>query len=410
MGYTKTALIGISWVGSLRFFTKGIGFVRTLILARILTPAQFGLFGIATLILGLLEMLTETGINVVIVQDQDKNSLSAKLNTALTVSICRGFLIGTLIFLAAPLIGNFFHKPESVYLIQLIALVPLIRGFINPAIVNLQKNLLFKQEFGLKATLAILDATVAITVSLIYQTPIGLVFGMLTSAITEMIFSYLFIRPIPKPGFDPIQFHQIIHMGRYITFAGILSYGASKGPEYALGKFYPSQTLGAYQLANNLSCFASNEVNEAINRVTFPLYVKICHDRRRLLTAFIKHTLTTFVLVTPISLLLILFPELIIRLTAGDKWIAAIPYIQGLAVYAMIVNLFTSVQPLFLALKKQSYVTMLSLIQFLAMAITLLPAIHLYQSRGVILAMIFSALAILPLKIILGFRLIAKQP
>ena len=91
MGYYKQAVNGISWMGGLRLFTRLLALIKIAILARILLPFQFGIYGIATLVLGFLEMLTETGINIFLIQQ--KEQIDEYVNSAWVVSIIRGFLI-----------------------------------------------------------------------------------------------------------------------------------------------------------------------------------------------------------------------------------------------------------------------------------------------------------------------------
>src|SRR3989338_7346307 len=129
MGYRTDVFKGISWMGLLRGSTRAITFVRLAILARILTPAQFGVFGIASLMLSFLEIITETGINIFLIQE--KKDIREYLNSAWAVSIIRGFLIAFILLASAPFIANFFNSEESIHVIYLIALVPMIRAFIN---------------------------------------------------------------------------------------------------------------------------------------------------------------------------------------------------------------------------------------------------------------------------------------
>src|SRR3990172_12131370 len=106
MGFYKDTIKGISWMGSLRGVMRSMSFVRLAILARILTPAQFGVFGIASLILSFLEIVTETGINVFLVQQKD--DIDEYINTSWVVSITRGILISLIILILAPTISTFF--------------------------------------------------------------------------------------------------------------------------------------------------------------------------------------------------------------------------------------------------------------------------------------------------------------
>src|SRR3990170_5219376 len=140
MGYFKTAVSAISWSVTQRWLIRGLTFVRIAILARLLLPAQFGVFSIAALVLGLLEVFTETWINVFLIQE--KGDIDSYINTAWVISILRGFFIGGTMALFSPLISKFFHSPDALTILLAMSVVPIVRGFINPSIAKLQKHLL----------------------------------------------------------------------------------------------------------------------------------------------------------------------------------------------------------------------------------------------------------------------------
>jgi PST family polysaccharide transporter len=120
MGYFKTTISNVSWSAGQRWSIRGLTFVRIAILARLLLPSQFGLVSIATLVLGFLEIFTETWINVFLIQEKD--DIAPFINTAWIISIIRGSLIGLIIILFSPLISAFFHSPASLPIIMTIAL------------------------------------------------------------------------------------------------------------------------------------------------------------------------------------------------------------------------------------------------------------------------------------------------
>src|SRR3990170_4262875 len=98
--YREMAFKGVSWMAALRGVNRGLGILRIGILARLLTPEQFGVFGIGLLVLGFLEITTETGINVFLIQERQQ--LDKYLNSAWVVSIIRGVLISILLIITAP--------------------------------------------------------------------------------------------------------------------------------------------------------------------------------------------------------------------------------------------------------------------------------------------------------------------
>lgn len=151
MGYTKNTVFGFSWMSGYRVITRIIAIVRTGILARLLFPDQFGAFGIAALVLSFLEIMTETGINMFLIQEG--KDIDKYLNTAWVISIIRGTIISTTIFLLAKPISIFFNSPSSYELLILISLVPFIKGFINPYVVKFQIDLAFNKEFLYRTSL-----------------------------------------------------------------------------------------------------------------------------------------------------------------------------------------------------------------------------------------------------------------
>src|SRR3972149_2980539 len=151
MGYFKETLRGLGWMTALRGVIRGLAIVKVAILARILIPSQFGTYGIALLVLGLLEMLTETGINVFLIQEKD--ALEEYLDSSWAVSILRGIIISLAILALIPFVVWFFGSPQVTNLLYLIAGVGFIRGFINPMSVKFQKSLEFKKEFSFQSVL-----------------------------------------------------------------------------------------------------------------------------------------------------------------------------------------------------------------------------------------------------------------
>ena len=126
-----------------------------------------------------------------------KNDIKEYVDSAWIVSIIRGIIISIVIFFSAAFVSGFFRSPDSIFLIQLISIIPLIRGFINPSSVKFQKNLEFYKEFWYRFVIFSFDAVVAIVFAYITKSAISLVFGLLAGVIIEVILSFLVVKPIP---------------------------------------------------------------------------------------------------------------------------------------------------------------------------------------------------------------------
>ena len=395
MGYFKTSVKGVSWVGAFRVSSRIVAFIRTIILARLLDPTAYGLFGIITLVVSFLEIFTETGVNVVLIQKRDE--IDKYINTAWVVSIIRGTGMAIVIIALAGLISSFFQAPNAFNLLLLASLIPFIRGFINPSEVKFQKELKFSQEFWFRFAIFTLDSFTAIIFSLILRSAAGLVLGLISGAILEVIMSHVWLSPRPKFRFKGVQLREILSKGKWLTGASIFQFSFSQGDDIVVGRLLGASQLGIYQLAYNISGLPISEITDVFNRVLFPVYVKISADKNRLKRAFFKTTVTVSILATTLGVFIFLFSDPIVRVLLGDKWLAAIPILRILALFGVIQAINNSIHSLLLAIEGQKYVTVITFINTAGMLLPIIPLIQRFGLPGAPYAVLIGTLCALPI-------------
>lgn len=384
-------------MGALRGLTRGLAIIKVIILARILTPSQFGLYGIALLVLGFLEIILETGVNVVLIQEEDDTD--EYINTAWIVSILRGAVISGIIFMLAPTISSFFASPGSLGLVRFIALVPLVRGFVNPSIFKFQKELAFNKEFWYRGSLYFVDALGAIGIGLATHSEYALIWGMLLAALIEIFLSFIVVTPRPSLGYEPKKARKIIGRGKWITLAGTFEYLFQHLDDIVVGKVLGVTPLGLYQQAYRISTLPITEVGEIFNKVTFPTYAKISQEKKRLQNAFLKVTAVVSILVVPFGILLFIFAKQVVVILLGQNWIAAIPALKVLAIFGILKSLSNSAYSLFLSVRKQEIVTLITLFGILGLGVTILPLVRGYGIVGAAWSTIIGTLVSAPIVI-----------
>lgn len=394
MGYTKDTIKGISWMGGLRFTTRIVSFAKTAILARILLPVQFGTYGIAALALALLEVLTETGVNVVLIQE--KEGVEKYINSAWVISIVRGTIMALFIFVSAPFVAQFFQSEDSLILLQLIAIVPFLRGFINPSIVKFQKELAFHKEFWYRFSVFAVDATAVIIFAFYTRAAVSLVFGLIIGVLFEIVLSFLIIKPRPYLTFEKEYLKKILHRGKWITASGIFNYFFHNGDNIVVGKILGTTSLGLYQMAYAFSILPITEVADVFSRVTFPIYTRISEDRARLKIAFLKTIAGVSFLTAPFGFLLFFFPREIIGIILGEKWLGAVTVLPILAIFGVVRAISGSTSALFLAVGKQEYVTIVTMVSILGLGVSIVPLVVKYGIIGAGISALIGSLAALP--------------
>ncbi len=406
MGYFQTALKGISWMGLLRVVTRGLALVKIAILARVLVPAQFGIYGIATLVLGFLEMLTETGINIFLIQKNKK--VDEYVNSAWVVSIIRGFLIGILIFVLAPFIANYFKNENAVFILYLVSVVPVIRGFINPSCIKYQKNLEFNKQFKYDSVIFFVDAIFAIGLGVITKSENSFIYAMIISTLLEVVLSFVYFKPTPKFVFEKEKTLEVINRGKWITGAGVFNYLFQNLDDILVGRVLGTTSLGIYQQAYKISTLPVSEVGEVFNKVTFPIYVNLKDDTERLKKAFLKTLSIITLLVVPFGFLVFKFPVEIINIILGSNWIPAAPVLQLLAIYGVVKAISNSFFSLFLGIGKQEVVTYITLASTLCLIAILYPLIKIFGILGAGYATIIATVLSLPVLIIYYSKYFSK--
>lgn len=388
MGYTRSAIKGISWMTALQGLFRLFTFLKIAVLARVLTPSQFGIFGIASLILAFLEILTETGINVLLIQS--KTEISEYIDTAWVISILRGFIIFLGIVLTAPLITYFFNSPNALGIILLISISPLVRGFINPAEVNFQKNLKFNYEFVFRTSLYFIDAFVAVVFALLTHSVYSLALGLISSAALEVIISFIFIKPTPRFKYDISYLKDIFHRGKWVTGVSIFNYFGENGDNIVVGKVLGASSLGIYQVAYRIAILPITEISDVINKVIFPVYSKI-NEKNRLVKAFIKTTLLNALLTFIIGSVIFLHPEFVIKIILGPQWLSAVPILKALAIFGILRAVLSPASVVFLAKGRQKYLAIIMFARLAMLGMTIVPLVIAFGLVGAVYSQILSA-------------------
>lgn len=397
MGYFNEIVSGVSWLGGLKAVSRAVAFVKTAILARVLVPAQFGLFGIASLVLELLEILTETGINVVLTQE--KKNIDSYIDTAWIVSIARGFLITLAIILATPLIDSFFHSPDSKALLYLMAIIPFIRGFINPSAVKLVKELEFKKEFIFRFSIFLVDTLVAISTAILTRSAASIVYGLMAGAMFELVISFIIVTPKPKFNFNKKKLAEVINRGKWMTGAGIFNYFFQHGDDIVVGKLLGTYPLGIYQVAYRISILPITEVSDVVGKVTLPVYVKISQDKKRLTKAFYRTIFGVSLIVIPFGILLFIFPREVVLLILGPNWLEAVEVLKILAIFGAIKAISNTVFSVLLSLGKQKYVTYITFIGILGLGISIIPLVRAFGIIGAGISALIGAVVTIPVAV-----------
>jgi len=368
------------WVFALRIVDRLFGLARTIILARLLAPTDFGLFGIALLAMSALGTFSQTGFSAALIRK--KEDTKPYLDTAWTIQAIRGVLLALILFVIAPYVAAFFEAPAAKHILQAIGLSVLFQGFTNIGVVYFQKELEFHKQFVYQFSGTLVDVGIAISVAFIFRSVWALVIGLLAGNLVRMVVSY-FVHPYrPHLGFNHVQFKELFGFGKWILGSSILVFLVTQGDDIFVGKLLGVAALGFYQLAYRISNMPATEITHVISQVTFPAYSMLQESLSKLRTAYLKVLqLTAFISIPLAGLIFILAPDFT-RLFLGQKWMPMVPAMQVLVLAGLIRSIMATTGPIFGAVGQPGIATRWQVVRLIVLGASIYPLTSLWGILG----------------------------
>lgn len=368
---SKKVVRGGMWVFGLRIISRSLGFVRTIILARLLAPSDFGLLGIAMLAIATLETFSQTGFQAALVQKKD--NIESYLDTAWTVSAIRGVILFLILLLSAPVVAKFFNSPQAALVIKVVAVSTLLSGFRNIGILFFQKELEFNKQFTYELSATLVDVTVAITLAFMLRNVWALVWGGLAANFVRLFMSYILHPYRPHARFNKAEFKELFGFGKWVLGSSILGFLITQGDDIFVGKMLGVTALGFYQMAYLISNLPATEITHVISQVTFPAYSKLQDDLPKLREAYLKVLQVTAFLSFPAAgLIFVLAPDFT-QIFLGEKWLPMVPAMQILVLAGLVRSIAATTGHVFYAVKRVRIDTILQLVRFVILALLIYP-------------------------------------
>lgn len=407
MSYQKSFLSGISWNGSFKIFSKVVSAVKLAVLARLLLPSDFGIFSLVLVSISLIEVFTESGINTILIQSQKK--IDEFINTAWIFSIVRGFIISIVMIFMAFAMSSYYTEPALLKLIIFASIIPIIRGFINPAIIGFYKELDFKKDTFYRLSLVIVDFATAIFFGLVLRNTYALIIPIMFSALADVFISFYFVSLKPQFKFDRQVFQEIFSHSKWLNNISILDYLNKNLDNLIIGKFLGTVQLGFYQNAFSLTQSATSELGLSVIHASFPIYSRLSDDLPRLKRAFSKVALSFCALLIIPTMLFVLFPHLIVMIQFGDKWLQLVAILPILGLAGYIQGVLNIGSTLFTVRKKYSYLSLVLATSLITMVIGLLYLSPRYGLVGGASSILISRLITFPVFLFLTWSTLREQ-
>jgi O-antigen/teichoic acid export membrane protein len=274
---TSRVRSGVLWNTLAVSSTYLSGLVRSIAMARLLAPDDFGLFGMALTVVTGLNALTTIGLDISVIKTKFKTDaeLTKHLDTIWTVDLIRRLVLALLLLALAYPVSHFYRESRLYEILLLFSLLPFVQGFQNIGLLIYRKQVNFRGIVWLELATNFLTAATTIVLLVWTRNVWALVLSQLIAGVIAVALSYLFHPYRPRLGLDKEAFRLALAFGKYAVLIGVLGYVMQMADNILLGRLFNAAVLGTYVIAYNLATLPIYGIANVIAGVTFPAYAEI---------------------------------------------------------------------------------------------------------------------------------------
>ena len=316
------------WTAGGRIVSNLLGVVSTLALARLLTPADLGLVALATIILSIIEAISELSLSSALIQH--KSPQREHYDTAWTMNVLRAAAIAILLVTAGYPVAWGYRDDRLIGIFFALGGGALISGLVNPRLVDYRRRLSFHQEIFTGLINRVVGLVVSVVIALMFHSYWALVIGTLASQVAGAIMSYVLIPYLPRISFA--HWRNLLSFSGWVALSSGLNALNWRADQLALGAMLGVGPLGQYTVGDKLSSLPVHETTAPIANVLFPAYARLQDHPERLRHAFIRSQGLLAAAALPAGVGIALVAEPFINIVLGPTWDSAALVAQVLGI------------------------------------------------------------------------------
>lgn len=319
----------VKWSAILTFGNQFVGFLISVVLARLLIPADYGLVGTISIFIEISGIFVTGGLSMAIIRKIDRTQTD--LSTVFYYNTVVSALIYILLYVSAPFIASYFNNPPLLAITRVSGLTLIVGalGAVHGSL--LHANMEFKKQVFFSVPIFIICGTTGICLAYMGYGVWALVLqGLLSSLLTTVALWY-FVSWKPSMIFSWESFHSTFGFGFKLMISSLLDTSYKNAYQFVIAKQFSAVDLGYYTRANTMARLPMSSLYSIISRVTYPLMSKIQDDNEQLKHVFRRILRTMVYIIFPCMLLLVLTAKPLVAVLLTEKWLPCVPFLQILS-------------------------------------------------------------------------------
>lgn len=329
----QKTISGMLWSGVQRFGTMGIAFISNIVLARLLSPDDYGCIGMLAIFITVSNTFVDGGFGSALIQK--KEPTQRDYSTIFWWNLFLSIVIYGILYLGAPYVAQFYRIPLLSQVLRVQGVILIINALNIIQSNQLRKRLNFRKLAVVNIVSQLVGVSVAIVTAWYGWGVWALVAQQIVASSMTSILLWTLNRWLPDVAFSMESFKQLFGFGSFILCSNLINTFCNNVQGLLIGRFFTSATMGYYTQARKLEDVASHSFTSIIEQVSYPVLSKFQSDNKAMRDALYKLVSTLVYISFPIMLMLIILGEPLIMLLYGEKWLPSIPYFQILCVAGM---------------------------------------------------------------------------
>ena len=362
-------LHGSAWMIGVRWAVRLTGLVSTIVLARLLSPADYGIVAMAMIVVSLLEVLSPSGQKLALIRLADPDR--EHYDTVWTMSVIVGVVIGALILAIAPLTVFYFRDGRAIPVMQWLALRSVIGGFENVGVLDFRRELRFDRVFVYNVAPKLVSFVATIAAAVWLRNYWALVVGMLVFSFASTGLS--FAMHSYRPRFSLAKLGELLSFSFWTLLRSVGWSLNFQVDQLVIGGFSGAAAMGRYSVASDLASSPSREVNDPMVAVLYPVMATVQHDKKRLRQLYLRVLGWSVVICASTSVGVTVVAHDLVWAVLGPKWHDVEPLMGWLALSAGLLGLSSGAYTTFDALGRPDIGARMQWLRLLMLCVAIIP-------------------------------------
>lgn len=395
---TKT-LSGMIWSFLQRFGTMTISFVSNIVLARLLTPDDYGTIGMLMIFIAVANTFVDSGFGSALIQK--KEPTREDYSTIFWWNMFLSLVLYGVLYMSAPAVARFYDLPLLSQVLRVQGFVLILNALSIIQQNQLRKQLKFKRLASVTVASAVLSAVIAIVLAYLGWGVWALVAQQLMLSGFTAILLWVLNKWYPLLSFSKESFKQLFGFGGFMLLSSLINTIFNNINSLIIGKLFSASTMGYFSQAKKIEDATAMSVTSVVEQVTYPILSEHQNDKNKMRSILKRFNTCTFFIVTPMMLLICLFAEPIVVFLFTEKWLPAAPYLKILALHGIPMGLQGVNYNAIAAIGKSKTIFATTIIKRITTISLMLIGVYIADVEGLLWGMVVSSSLIILYNMIL---------